>query len=274
MEKSEELNKEDFVEDEDETGGSDITGDDEESETKDPESEESQEDSEKKKEEKAKNARFAELRRKQEAEAKAKAEEETRKREQKIRDEATLKAKLGVIKTNPYTEEPIHDEEDLKIYEIMKELEDEGKDPVADLGKRMAQLRRQEAEKAKKAQEEADAKEKASKEKIDAEINELRTKYPKVNTSELASDPLFQECLKGRAGRWTQVEIYEYYLEKKQEEDAKAKESKEKELLDEAGKKMSSTMSSAKGKGNGTPKKVQDMSDDEFDEYWKDKYGE
>lgn len=271
MEKSENLNPNDFVEDDEaKTGGSDKPGDGDDSTAKDPNSQKSQEELEKEKEEKAKNARSAEIRRKKEAEEKAERE----RRERAIREQATLEAKLDMIKVNPFTEEPIVDEEDLRVYEIQKDLETEGKDPIQDLPKRMAQLRRQETATAKKAKEEEEAKKKASDDKVAAEISELREKYPKVNTSELAKDPLFLECLNGRAGRWTQVEIYEYYLEKKAIADKKAEEERQKNLIDENGKRISQPPSS-KGPGNNTPHtKVSDMTRDEFMDYWKKKYGE
>jgi len=266
----EELDDEDFDDDneldEDDIDDEDVSDDDfedDDEEDEEPSSEESQEDEEKERE-KAKNARFAEMRRKKEAEEKAKREAKEREKEQKIRDDATLKAKLDVIKTNPYTDEPIVDEEDLKIYEIQRKLDDEGKDPVSDLPKRLAEIRRAELRKAKEESEKKEKEEKERSEKITAEIAELVKKYPKLNTAQLADDPLYQECMKGRAGRWTQVEIYELYLEKKKAE-------KEKEVVEKNGSKISKTPSS-KANGAVTSKDISSMSDEEFEKYWKEHY--
>jgi len=262
---------EDLEEDDiDEDDVSDDDNDEDEDDDENTSTSKSQEDEEKEKE-KAKNARFAEMRRKKEAEEKAKRVAEEKAREQKIRDDATLKAKLEVIKKNPYTEEPIVDEEDLKIYEIQKQLEDEGKDPVADLPKRLADIERRKIQEAKAEKDKREQEEKSRSEKIRSEIQELREKYPKLNTVELANDPLFQECLKGRAGRWTQVEIYEFYLEKKKAAAEKAKAEKDQKVIDENGTKISKTPSS-KANGGITSKSVSDMSKEEFEAYWKAKY--
>ena len=273
-EDEDELEDEDI--DDDDVSDDDIDEDDDEDEEEDedddePSSKKSQKDEEKEKQ-KAKNARFAEMRRKKETEEKAKREAEEKEKERKIRDDATLKAKLDVLKTNPYTEEPILDEEDLKIYEIQKELDEEGKDPINDLPKRLAEKNRKHVEEEKKSREEKENLEKKKTEKIRAEINELREKYPKVNTAELANDPLYQECLNGRAGRWTQVEIYELYLQKKDAAAAKAKADKQKKVVEENGSKISKTPSS-KANAAVTSKAVSDMSDEEFDKYWAEKYG-
>jgi len=233
-------------------------------------SEKSQDELEK--EEKAKNAHFAEMRRKQEAEEKAKKDAETAAREKKIAEEAVLQAKLGWIKKNPFTDEPIKDEEDLRIYEIQKQLDEEGKDPLSDLPKRLAEIHRKEVADAKAKAEKEEKEKKETQSKIDSEIAELRSKYPKVDTSALAKDSLFQECLKGRAGRWTQVEIYEYYLSEKAKADAKAKEEKSKSTVDENSKKIS-TAPSSKNDGKLPTKTVSEMSPEEFREYWTKKYG-
>ena len=267
-EEQENLNPEDF--DENGKADSDIGDDDETSKDDGSSKEKSQSDEEKEKE-KAKNAHYAQLRREKEAKEKAEKEREQREREQKIRAEAKLEAELGVLKVNPYTEQPITDEEDLKIYKLQKSLEDEGRDPIADLPRKIAEENRRqrkliEDEKAKQQQAEID-----NQKKIDAEIKELREKYPKVDTSELAKDELFQECLKGRAGRWSQVEIYELYQSKKAEIAKKEAEEKSKNTVDEATKKLTKTPSS-KSSGKITAQDVANMSDEEFKKYWDEKY--
>lgn len=276
-EEEELLNPDDFDEEEDEEEETDEPAETDPSKTKKPdESEKSAEESdeeEKKKEKAKKDAHFAELRRQKEAKEKAdKAEQERLAREQKIREEATLQAELGLLKTNPYTGEAITDAEDLKIYKLQKELEDEGKDPINDLPKRIAEnARKAAAEQQKKLETEQKAKKEVD-EKVNREINELREKYPKVNLAELARDELFKECLNGRAGRWTQVEIYELYLQKKAEAEKKRQEEETKELVDEGAKKITKTPSSS-ANGGKTSKSVEDMTREEFKAYFERKYG-
>lgn len=263
-EEEELLDLTDFDEEDDgKTIVSDNESEPEEEEEVEPTSKKSQDEEEK--EEKAKkNAHFAELRRRREAEEKEK--------ERKIREEATIQAELGLLKRNPYTEEPITDAEDIKIYKIQKELDDEGKDPITDLPKRLAEINRKAiAEEKAKAEKEIAAKREQD-DKISAEIKELREKYPKVDTAKLASDEIFKECLKGRAGRWSQTEIYELYLVKKAEADKKAEEEKTKSLVDKSAKKVTSTPTST-ASGKISASSIADMSDEEFAKYWEEKYG-
>ena len=245
------------VENDDDILDPDDFEDDEEDEEEPAKAEETE--SEKEKEEKAKNAKAAERRRKREE------------REAKIREEAKLNAELGILKVNPYTEEPITDEEDLKIYKLQKELDDEGKDPINDLPKRIAENARKSIKEAKDKEENARKEEKERMEKINNEIKELVTKYPKVNTSELANDPLFQKCLEGRAGRWSQVEIYELYLREKADAEKKAKEEEVNKKVEETAKKVTKTPSS-NAKGNSPQKTIEEMSDEEFERYFQEKY--
>ena len=211
------------------------------------------------------NAKFAEERRRREAEERQrKTEEERQIREQEIREEATLKAELNLIKKNPYTNQDIKDADDLKIYKMQKELEDEGKDPIADLASKIAENNRKSRAIAKqKAEEESN-----NLKKIESEIKELKDKYPDVNTAILANDPEYQHALKGKAGRWTQLEIYEYYLSQKKvsgNNDAKNK------IVDKVVDKVNAVPSSMQT-GVSTQKTVSNMTDEEFEVYWRNKY--
>ena len=265
------VNPDDY-EEEDESEDEDDEGEDEESEDEDEESDEDSseaDDEEKKKEEqKAKNAKAAERRRRYEA--RVKAEKERKEREQKIREEATLEAELGMIKVNPYTDKPIKDAEDLKIYKLQKELDEEGLDPIEDLPQRIAERNRIAAKEAKELAEKAKNEENERLNKIQAEVKELRKKYPKLDTVELANDPLFQKCLEGRAGRWTQVEIYEFYLGEKAKEDKRKQEEKDKKDIEKAADKTNPP--SSKGKGNSTNKAIDEMTPEEFERYFQEKY--
>lgn len=216
--------------------------------------------------EKEKNAKAAERRRKRE-----KAQKERAEREAKIREEATLNAELGILKVNPYTEEPIEDAEDLKIYKLQKELDDEGKDPINDLPKRLAENARKSAKEAKERQLQEERDKEEVQKKVSEDVAALQKAYPKVNLSELAKDELFQECLMGRAGRWTQIEIYELYLQKKAEADRKAQEEATKKATEEAAKKISNPPS-ATARGSSPQKSVNEMTKEEFERYFRDKY--
>ena len=254
------LDEDDFEEDEeieDEEDGEDDTktSDDEASKAKEEEEAEKQ-----------KNAKAAERRRQREKE-----QREREAREAKIREEATVKAELGILKVNPYTDEKIEDNEDLKIYKIQKQLDDEGLDPVNDLPKRLAQLARKEAkEKAEKTERE-EKERKEIDEKVNKEISELRQKYPKLNLAELAKDELFKECMSGRAGRWTQVEIYELYLQKKAAMNKKVEDNKAEKIAEEGAKKLSNPPSST-ARGSSPQKTVEEMSREEFEAYFRNKY--
>lgn len=235
------------------------------------ESEKSAEDLAKEKEEKAKrDSHYAKLRREKEAKERAEKEKQQAEREERIRKEAEIKAKLEMAKTNTFTNEPIVDEEDLKIFEIQQQLDAEGKDPINDLPKRLGEINRKKNKEAKELAEKQAKAQSESREKSKSEVAELREKYPKLNTAILAKDELFQELLEQRAGRWTLLEIYELYLTKKEKETKKSTENA-KEITKEA-EKMTKVPSSA-GNGNKPSKSVADMTQQEFEEYWRNKYG-
>lgn len=194
---------------------------------------------------KERNARFAEQRRKKEAEE----------RERKIRNEA----KIEVLKTNPYTDEEIKDEEDLKIYEMMKTLDEQGLDPIKDLPKKIAEQNR---ETSKKAQEERE-KEIAKNEKLDKEARELKEAYPTLDLSKLANDSEFLKLCEEKGERWTMLEIYEYLDNKKQIANKKTSDEKDKKEIDNISKKVVKTPSS-KSNSQNPNKSFLEMSDEEY----------
>ena len=268
-EENEVLNPDDFEDEEAEEEESD-EGEGTESETEEGSQQTSEEsESDEEKEQKAKNARAAQRRRREEA--RQRAEKARLERERKIREDAKLEAELGMVKVNPYTEEPIVDAEDLKIYKLQRELEEEGKDPINDLPKRIALRNREAAKKAQEQAEKQSQEESQRQERINAEIKELRTKYPKVDTAKLASDPLFQECLKGRAGRWTQVEIYEFYLSEKAKAE-KAKQDQQTEPAVSKGADKASNPPTSTAKGKTSQKTLEEMTPEEFERYFNEKY--
>lgn len=214
-------------------------------------------ETEKPKQSKAENAEFA--RRRREAEARAKAEKEAKEREE--REKEYRKGKIDALKTNPYTGDAIEDDFDLEQYELMKELDDEGKDPVRSYPKAYAdKIKAERLESERKSKESAEASARMQK-GIDGEVDELRRSYPDLDTAELARNPNFQKFANGKYGRWTLKEIYEGYLEEglRQARIAKAD-------------RKASTPSSA-SKGVKASKSFADMSDEEFLAYRKERFG-
>ena len=272
------LNPDEFDEVEEEEQEADEPESDESTESEDPNSSgKSAEQLAKEKAEKEakakRDAHFAKLRREKEAQEKAEKEKREREeREKQIREEAALQAELGLIRSNPYTGEPITDAEDLKIYKLQKEIEDEGGDPINDLPKKIAEKARKAAAEEKKRLEKEERERKAIDEQANREIKELKEKYPDVNLGALAQDELFKECLKGRAGRWTQIEIYEFYLQQKAAKEREEQEALTKDTVEEGAKKITKTPSS-RASGKTTSKSVADMTPEEFREYYKEKYG-
>ena len=261
-EKDEVLNPEDF---EEETESKDDGKSNEEGKTENQNSteESSNEDADSKEkkseDEKKKNAEYARKRREQE-------EAERKKREAELRAEIEKEVKLGMYKKNPYTNEPIVDEEDLKQFEIQKALDDEGKDPIADYPKRVAELNRKaKLEEKKKLEEEAKEKENLTKDLMD-----FKEKYPKVDLRELADDKDFIEFSNGKTGRWTTAEIYEAYLSKKEMDSLKNKEKEIDKEAENQAKNITKTPS-ANGHKN-SPKSRDEMTDEEFLVYWNKKY--
>lgn len=211
------------------------------------------------------NAKYAQMRR--EAEAKAKAEKEAQERAlKKASDEAYRKGLREGIKVNPYTEEPIEDDYDLEIYEIQRQLDEQGKDPKAGLPRELA---RREREKAKAAKDKAEQEEKAESErkaryeenlaKKREEIKSVREKFnisekemEKLITDEKANPELYKQ-IKAKENRWTLEEIFDAYYKP------------------EASEKRSTPNPTPSGAS--VKKSVKDMSDDEFIAHMKETYG-
>jgi len=235
----------------------------EESEVSEDESVEVEEEKE---ETKDKNAYYAQKRREQEAKAKEKSQTDIIEKE---RQDAYLKGKLDATKVNKFTDEPIEDEYDLEIYELQLELDKQGKDPINDLGAELAKRNR-----SKKLAEAEQLKAKETEqEKIKQEIAKFKESYPNVNVSELSKDEDYVKYAENKFGRWTLEEIYEGYLKVKK---AKASEEQERSAGDNAkqlANKRSKVPSSNPVSQPTLNKSVSEMTDEEFREYWKKKYG-
>lgn len=154
------------------------------------ESEEKQKESKQSTEE---NAKFAQIRRKAEEDANKKLEAETKKAYEK----GKLEAYKGKI--NPYTEKPITDLADVEMYEVMFQLDKDGKDPIKDLPDTLVNKRREEA---KTIQEQKELKEKTQR-----EIDEFQQKYPSEDLNELLNNSFFKDYIQGKNKSLT--ELYE-----------------------------------------------------------------
>ena len=255
------LDPDEFDEDEEQSEESDNPEDENSDKSDDSNPQKSEEELEKER-------RAEQARKRREREANEKAERERQAREEQIRKEAETNAKLGVITVNPWTNKPIRDKQDLEIYEIMKQLDESGKDPLSDLPEALAQRARDSAAASKKAEEDA----KLVQDNLKKEISDLRKKYPKVNTKELADDPLYEEIAEEKGGRWTVLEIYEEYLHRKGDAKKGEDNSDEDKRIKEIAKGNKQTSSNGGSSNKGGEKKVEDMTDEEFRSYYRKKY--
>jgi hypothetical protein len=220
--------------------------------------------------EKEKNARFAQMRR--EREAKLKEREQRLKQEaheQELIAKAKEEAELGILKTNPFTNKPIKDGEDLKIYKIQQAISDKGGDPIEDLADELAELNRKENSAKKEAEDKKSKEEKALQDKIYQEVEDLRKKYPKLDTKALADDKYFNEVSDEKGGRWTVIEIYEEAERRKANDNSDDNQKLAEKIANKHGKQLSSTGGSSKE----SHKKLDEMTYDEYKEYMKNKYG-
>lgn len=127
---------------------------------------------------------------------------ERRKAEQ---DKAMKKVKYDtIIETlngeNPYTHEKMEDEHDVDEYLAMKQLANEGKDPIADYPKFIKNKA--------KEQEKARQTESSQKEWIANDKADFATKHPDVNLDELLNDDLFRNFALGKVGNFPMDKIY------------------------------------------------------------------
>lgn len=140
---------------------------------------------------KEQNAEFARQRREKELQAKL----------DKAKSEARINAIIEIVGTNPYTQEKLENELDVKIYEEMKKYESNGGDPVADQAKIIKSIMIKDNQ----------AKKEDSNDKAKSEIAELTQKYPELDVKGLLDNPKFQLYAEGKIGKKTLKTIYEEY---------------------------------------------------------------
>lgn len=232
------LNDDDFDEDEKVEKDSENQHEDEEEPAKSTKKKQSQEE----------NARQAQARR----------EKEQKEREEKIAKEAYEKGKkeaeLNSNKVNPFTDTPIEDEHDLKIYKLQQKIQASGGDPIKDLPKELAKLEREQASKTKQEQEVKDKED----EKIKSEIKDFKTEFPNVDLKKVLEDSNFNEFADGKLGKKPLIEVYKSYVSFKQKLGIK---DEDEELEKKARGNSTSPSSTTKPK---IGKSFLDMTDEEF----------
>ena len=186
--------------------------------------------------------------RRREAERKAEIERATK----EAREQAIIEALNG---KNPYTNEEMKDSADVDEYLLMKEIEKNGGDPLADFSRFQKNREREKA--AKQAESEA------KKDWYKKDRENFTEKHPEVNIDNLIQDKQFQLFASGKVGNLPLSEIYEGFLEVMGEYEKKAKQ-KAKQLLANS-KSSPGALSSPNTPDNGffTKEQVQKMSQED-----------
>lgn len=256
-------NKENEVQEtEQETNDVDIDNvDDEEIELDDSDTadeEETKVDNSTKKQSRAKNREYAQKRREQQE------------KEKKQSYYNGIKDTLGNV--NPYTNKPIESDDDVQVYLTMKEMEKEGLDPNNSSDYIEFSRKREKTEREKLE------KENQVKEKMNLEISEFKAKNPNVDIVELINNnkqwnaAILSQVQMG----YTLSQAYDNVMSlinAKVDETARTIASKE------IKKQTQNALASAGSQTNGNEPNMTEnvnimaMTDKEFKEYWKRKYG-
>ena len=122
---------------------------------------------------------------------------------EKARQEARVQAIVDAVGTNPWTDKPIKDAADVEEYLLMRQIDRDGKDPIADYPE---YVKRQKAE-----EERAAAKARGDRETARKEVEEFRLAFPDVDLQELAKDTDFDDFARGAIGNEPLVSIYRRY---------------------------------------------------------------
>ena len=166
----------------------------------------------------------------------------------KARQEARVQAIVDAVGTNPYTDKPIKDAADVEEYLLMRQIEREGKDPIADYPE---YVKRQKAE-----QERATAKAQSDRESARKQIEEFKTAYPDVDLHDLAKDTDFDDFARGKIGNEPLADIYGQYLAFRER------------VTGDAAKKAQQREVAAKAKANAAVGSLSNESDQQQSEYY------
>ena len=138
----------------------------------------------------------------------AKNAEFARKRREAEKEEAVKKARVDAIKevlgTNPYTKKPIEDADDVEEYLLMKQIENDGKDPIADYPEYVKKQAREKSSQNARAQ--------ATNDKVTKDLEEFANAHPNVDVNEVLQDGMFMSFAEGKLGKKSLSEVYSQYL--------------------------------------------------------------
>lgn len=207
------------------------------SEESDEEITKPQEEEKSKEQSKTKNAYFAQKRREQ--------EEIQKRREEEAEKRGLLKALKGT--DNPFTGEPIQDQDDVEEYLLMKQAKEAGFDPVSELSKFQKHTAREERKKQGTGFD------------VKADVQAFKEKYPDTDINELVADKEFAEFAEPFAQKIPLATIYAQYQLMKSRVDATAKVQAETKYK----RKMASPGSMTGGADK--PISIDDMSEAEFE---------
>lgn len=207
------------------------------SEESDEEITKPQEEEKSKEQSKTKNAYFAQKRREQ--------EEIQKRREEEAEKRGLLKALKGT--DNPFTGEPIQDQDDVEEYLLMKQAKEAGFDPVSELSKFQKHTAREERKKQGTGFD------------VKADVQAFKEKYPDTDINELVADKEFAEFAEPFAQKIPLATIYAQYQLMQSRVDASAKVQAETKYK----RKMASPGSMTGGADK--PISIDDMSDAEFE---------
>ena len=150
--------------------------------------------------EKGKSSEYAERRREAERQ-RATSENAHQKAIKEAEVRATINALGGV---NPYTQEEMKDAADVDEFLAMQEISKKGGDPVADYMKHMKNRKKEQAAEAARAEEITN--------RMNTELEDMRSSYPDVNVDNLIKDEAFNGYADGKVGRVPLKQIYEGFI--------------------------------------------------------------
>lgn len=175
---------------------------------------------------------------------------EQKKALEKARYDAIIEALDG---ENPYTHEKMEDAADVEEYLTMKQIDKQGKDPIADFHKF---LKNQVKEKERARIEATNQEEWISKDRED-----FISKHPDVNLDELVQDELFRTFALGKAGKMSMDKIYTDYQSFITKSEEKARDRAAQVLANNA-----ATPGKLSNQAPQPAKSVKDMSKAEFEQ--------
>lgn len=213
------------------------------------ESAEDEENTTKKTQSREENHKFAEMRRKREQEEKDALKKESYR-------QGLMEATDG---RNPYTHEKMEDDDDIEIYQNMKEIEKRGGDPIEDYAKYMKIFKKEAREK----EEEANKTQKNMVESINQNIATFKETYPDVDLGKLMGDEDFKLFAMPSINRGEPIhEAYKRWLDFSARSNSQIEDKARKTVA----KKISSP-GSLTNTGEEKVKSFKDMSSKEFAEY-------